>query len=66
MTSDTASATEPRLADDLAAARADAWQEHLRRCADSDPYTDGVTTEQLSDRIEQLRQEAATENRSRG
>ena len=39
---------------DLEAARAAAWEEHERRCADNEPYTDGVTVELLAERVEGL------------
>ncbi len=40
---------------DLEAARAAAWEEHVRRCADHEPYTDGATSEALAERVEGLR-----------
>ena len=39
----------------LAAARAAAWEEHERRCADNEPYTGGVTVEVLAEHVEGLR-----------
>ena len=66
MTNDTMAATQPRLEDDLAAAHAAAWEEHQRRCADNEPYTDGVTSEELAERIAQLRQQAPDEHRPVG
>lgn len=66
MTNDTMAATQPKLEDDLAAAHAAAWEEHQRRCADNEPYTDGVTSEELAERIAQLRQQAPDEHRPVG
>ena len=40
---------------DLDAARAEAWAEHQRRCADNEPYTDGLTVEALAERVDGLR-----------
>ncbi|MCY4620360.1 MAG: DUF6247 family protein [bacterium] len=40
------------LTGDPRAARAEAWAEHQRRCTDNEPYTDGVTAEALTERIE--------------
>ena len=40
---------------DLEAARAAAWAEHQRRCADNEPYTGGVTPEALVEHVEGLR-----------
>ena len=43
------------LPDDLRAVRTAAWVEHQRRCADNEPYTDGVTMEALAERVDGLR-----------
>ena len=32
-----------------------AWREHQKRCEEDRPYTDGVTTEDLLERITELR-----------
>ena len=57
MTTKTTAASQRASADELDAARAAAWEEHQRRCASNEPYTDGVTREELAQRIDQLRQE---------
>ena len=59
MAKDTLGAAQPVVTDDLTEARSAAWEEHLRRCEDNDPYTEGVTADQLAERIAQLRQEAS-------
>ena len=46
------------LPDDLHGARAAAWAEHQQRCADDEPYTDGVTAGALTERVERLRPSA--------
>ena len=66
MTNDTVKAAPAEFVDDLAAARDAAWEEHQRRCADNEPYTDGVTPDELAERTAQLRQKAAGENRPEG
>ena len=66
MTNDTVTTAAARLVDDLAAARDAAWEEHQRRCADNEPYTDGVTPDELAERTAQLRREAAGEPRTEG
>ena len=65
MTNDTVKAVAAPV-DDLAAARDAAWEEHQRRCADNEPYTDGVTPDELAERTERLRQEAARGHRTKG
>lgn len=50
MTNDTVKTAAARPVDDLAAARDDAWEEHQRRCADNEPYTGGVTLDELAER----------------
>lgn len=62
MTNDTVKTATARPVDDLAAARDDAWEEHQKRCADNEPYTGGVTLDELAERTAQLRQEAAREH----
>ena len=52
MTVETGDEPDGALPDDLPAARAAAWEEHRRRCADNEPYTDGVTAAALAERIE--------------
>lgn len=52
--------------DDLTAARDAAWEEHQRRCADNEPYTDGVTPDELAERTKRLRQETARGHQSKG
>lgn len=47
MTVETVDEPDGVLPDDLRAARTAAWVEHQRRCADNEPYTDGVTMEAL-------------------
>ena len=42
------------LPDGLHGARAAAWAEHQQRCADNEPYTDGVTVESLTERVERF------------
>lgn len=59
MTIKTTAASQRTPADELDAARAAAWEEHQRRCANDEPYTDGVTVEELAERVEQLRRRAA-------
>ena len=66
MTNDTMKTAPAELVDDLAAARAAAWEEHQRRCADNEPYADGVTPDELAERTAQLRQKAAGEHRPEG
>ena len=61
MTTKRAAAPQRTPADELDAARAAAWEEHQWRCASNEPYTDGVTVEELSERVEQLRRQAALE-----
>ena len=58
MTTKTTAASQRTPADELDAARAAAWEEHQRRCANNEPYTDGVTVEELAERVEQLRRQA--------
>ena len=58
MTTKTTAASQRTPADELDAARATAWEEHQRRCANNEPYTDGVTVEELAERVEQLRRQA--------
>ena len=55
MTTKTTAASQRTPADELDTARAAAWEEHQRRCAKNEPYTDGVTVEELAERVEQLR-----------
>lgn len=59
MTIKTTAASQRTPADELDAARAAAWEEHQRRCANDEPYTDGVTVEELAERVEQLRRRTA-------
>ncbi|MDE0160225.1 MAG: hypothetical protein OXL98_00680 [Acidimicrobiaceae bacterium] len=59
MTIKTTAASQRTPADELDAARAAAWEDHQRRCANDEPYTDGVTVEELAERVEQLRRRAA-------
>lgn len=40
--------------DGLHGARAAAWAEHQQRCTDNEPYTDGVTVESLTERVERF------------
>lgn len=42
------------LPDGLQDARAAAWAEHQQRCTDNEPYTDGVTVESLTERVERF------------
>ena len=65
MTNDTVKAVAAPV-DDLAAARDAAWEEHQSRCADNEPYTDGVTPDELAERTERLRQEAARGHHPKG
>ena len=51
MTIKTTAASQRTPADELDAARAEAWEEHQRRCANDEPYTDGVTVEELAERV---------------
>lgn len=60
MTTKTTAASQRLPADELDAARAAAWEEHQRRCASNEPYTDGVAVEELAERVEELRRQAAT------
>ena len=60
MTIKTTAASRRMPADELDAARAAAWEEHQRRCANDEPYTDGVTVEELAERVEALRRQART------
>lgn len=52
MTVETGDEPDGALSEDLHAARAAAWEEHRRRCADNEPYADGVTPAALAKRIE--------------
>ena len=61
MTIKTTAASQRTPADELDAARAAAWEEHQRRCANDEPYTDGVTVEELAERVEQLRRQATAD-----
>lgn len=61
MTIKTTAASHRTPADELDAARAAAWEEHQRRCASDEPYTDGVTVEELAERVEQLRRQATAD-----
>lgn len=61
MTIKTTAASQRTPADELDAARAAAWEEHQRRCANDEPYTDGVTVEELAERVEQLRHQATAD-----
>lgn len=58
MTIKTTAASQRMPADELDTARAAAWEEHQRRCANDEPYTDGVTVEELAERVEELRRQA--------
>ena len=55
MTDETTDDFDGALPADADAARAAAWAEHQRRCADNEPYADGVTVEALAERVEGLR-----------
>lgn len=57
----TTAASKQTPANELDAARAAAWEEHQRRCASNEPYSDGVTVEELAGRVEQLRRQATSE-----
>ena len=61
MTIKSTAASQRVSADELDAARAAAWEEHQRRCANDEPYTDGVTVEELAERVEQLRRQATAD-----
>jgi hypothetical protein len=60
MTTKTTAASQRTPADELEAARAAAWEEHQRRCASNEPYTDGVTVEELAERVEELSRQGTT------
>ena len=62
MTTKTTAASQRTPVDDLDAARAAAWEEHQRRCAENEPYTDGVTVEELAERVEKLRRQGTAQN----
>lgn len=64
MTIKTTAASQRVSADELDAARVAAWEEHQRRCANDEPYTDGVTVEELAERVEQLRRQATADEGS--
>ena len=55
MTDETMHDRDGVLPVDLDTARAAAWAEHERRCADDEPYTGGVTAGALVERVEGLR-----------
>ena len=55
MTDKTTDDFDGALPADADAARSEAWAEHQRRCADNEPYADGVTVEALAERVEGLR-----------
>ena len=61
MTTKITAASPQTPAEELDAARATAWEEHQRRCASNEPYTDGVTVEELAERVAQLRRRATIE-----
>ena len=61
MTTKTTAGSQRSLAADLDAARAAAWEEHQQRCASNEPYTDGVTVEELAERVKQLRRQATAD-----
>ena len=52
MTDETMHDRDGVLPVDLDTARAAAWAEHERRCADDEPYTGGVTVGALVERVE--------------
>ena len=54
MTDETTHDPDGVLPDDLHGARAAAWAEHQQRCTDNEPYTDGVTVESLTERVERF------------
>ena len=47
-----------------AAAIEAAWDEHKRRCADNEPYTEGVTYDELAEQTARLRQASIPESNS--
>lgn len=65
MTTKTTAASQLASADELDAARTAAWEEHQQRCESNEPYTDGVTREELAQRVGQLRRQATNEAAAR-